>query len=327
MTATARGSRITGLGVYRPARSVGNAEVCALIDSDDEWVRRRSGIVSRRFAGPDEDVVSMAVTAGQAALADAGLPAASLDAVLVSSMSHLSQSPAAAPQVAHRLGSTAAAMDLNAACAGFCHALAVADSLVRAHTAEHVLVVGSDKMTDIIDPEDRSTAFLFGDGAGAVVVGPSADRGIGPVAWSSDGGGRHLIGHSSSWLDLRDKPDLPWPTMRMAGQEVFRWVTREAPATARAALELAGLTTGDLAAFIPHQANLRMIDKVARDLGLPEHVRVARDAETAGNTSAASIPLAMHRLLDSGAVRSGDSALLVGFGAGLTLAAQVVALP
>ncbi|WP_240543001.1 beta-ketoacyl-ACP synthase III [Solihabitans fulvus] len=316
-----------GLGAYRPARAVSNAEVCELIDSDDEWIRRRTGIVSRRFAGPDEDVVSMAVEAGARALEQAGLPGSRLDTIVLASMTHLQQSPGAAPQVAHRLGSRAAAMDVNAACAGFCHGLAVADSLVRSRTADHVLVIGSDKMTDVIDPTDRSTAFLFADGAGAVVVGPSESMGIGPVAWGSDGDLHHLIAHSASWLELRDKPDLPWPTMRMAGQEVFRWTTREVPATARTALALAGLAPADLAAFIPHQANLRIIEKVAKEIDLPPHVAIARDIVTAGNTSAASIPLAMAQLVESGEVADGGAALLIGFGAGLTQAAQVVQLP
>jgi 3-oxoacyl-[acyl-carrier-protein] synthase-3 len=305
---------------------VSNDEVCALIDSTDEWVRRRSGIVSRRFAGPDEDVVAMAVAAGTVALAEAGLAASRIDTVIVATMSHLEQTPAAAPQVADRLGSRAAAFDVNAACSGFCVALGTADALVRSGTAEYVLVVGADKMTDIIDPRDRSTAFLFGDGAGAVVVGPG-DSGISPVAWNSDGSGKGLIAHSAPWTVLRDDPAADWPTMEMSGQSVFRWATREVPVTARAALKLAGITADELAAFIPHQANIRITEAIARSLELPGSVVLARDVVTAGNTSAASIPLAMEQLLTSGEVESGGLALLVGFGAGLTQAAQVVELP
>jgi 3-oxoacyl-[acyl-carrier-protein] synthase-3 len=207
------------IGSYRPRRVVENDEVCALLDVDDEWVRRRSGIVSRRFAAADEDVVSMGVAAGRDALDRAGLSPSRVNAVVLATMSHLWQTPAAAPQIAERLGSKAAAFDANAACAGFCVALALGDSLVRSGAADYVLVIGSDKMTDIIDPRDRSTAFLFGDGAGAVVVGPG-DAGIGPVAWSSDGAGSGLIAHSGSWRTLRDDPGAEWPTMRMAGREV-----------------------------------------------------------------------------------------------------------
>jgi 3-oxoacyl-[acyl-carrier-protein] synthase-3 len=325
-TASRSGARIISLGVHRPARVVSNDEVCARIGSTDEWVRRRSGIVSRRFAGPDENVVTMAAAAAGAALANAGLAASRVDTVILATMSHLEQSPPAAPQIADRLGSRAAAFDVHAACAGFCVALGNADALVRAGMAEYVLVVGSDKMTDIIDPTDRSTAFLFGDGAGAVVVGPG-EPGIAPVAWHSDGSGRDLIAHSASWSALRDDPAAAWPTMRMAGQSVFRWATGEVPATAMAALKLAGLTQDDLRAFIPHQANIRITEAIARTLELGPQVAIAQDVTTAGNTSAASIPLAMEQLLTSGAATSGDLALLVGFGAGLTQAAQVVELP
>lgn len=320
------GARIVSVGAYRPERVVSNDEVCALVDSTDEWVRRRSGIETRRFAGRDENVVSMAVEAGRSALARAGIAPSRVDTVIVATMSHLEQTPAAAPQVADRLGSRAAAFDVNSACAGFCVALGTADALVRAGTAEYVLVIGADKMTDIIDPRDRSTAVLFGDGAGAVIVGPG-ELGITPVAWGSDGSGRDMIAHSAPWTALRDDPTAEWPTMRMAGQSVFRWATREAPATARAALKLAGMTVADLAAFIPHQANIRITETLAKALELPERVVVAQDVRTAGNTSAASIPLAMDQLLSTQDNLSGGQALLVGFGAGLTQAALVVELP
>lgn len=319
-------SRILGVGAHRPGRVVDNEEACAHIDSGDDWVRRRSGIERRRFAGPGEDVVSMGVAAGRAALEHAELAPSRIDVVVLATMSHLEQSPAGAPQIAEHLVGKAAAFDINAACAGFCVALATADSLVRSGAADHVLVVGSDKMTDVIDPCDRSTAFLFGDAAGAVVVGPGGG-GIGPVAWSSDGAGRDLIAHSSSWAALRDDPGAQWPTMRMAGREVYRWATEEVPITSRTALKLAGVTVDDLAAFVPHQANLRMIDAIAKRLELPGEVVVAEDVVDSGNTSAASIPLAMERLLHTGEAPSGGLALLVGFGAGLTQAAQVVALP
>ncbi|GLZ28591.1 3-oxoacyl-[acyl-carrier-protein] synthase 3 protein 1 [Lentzea sp. NBRC 105346] len=322
-----RQSRIVSVGAYRPAREVGNDEVCALIDSTDEWVRRRSGITSRRYASADETVVTMGEEAARIALSRAGLDVSEVDTVILATMSHLHQSPAAAPQIASRLGTKCAAFDISAACAGFCHALGVADALVRGGCAEHVLVVGSEKMTDIIDPLDRTTAFLFGDGAGAAVVSPSDVRGIGPVEWSSDGGNHHLIEHSSSWLDLRDKPDAEWPTMRMSGQEVFRWATQHVPEAAAAALAKAGVRADELAALVPHQANLRIVETIASKLGLPPHVAVARDVVTAGNTSSASIPLALDALLSSGEVAPGGSALLVGFGAGLAVASQVVTLP
>jgi len=321
------GSRIRGVGAFRPARIVYNDEICGPIDSTDEWIRKRSGIVSRHVAGPQETIPDMAVAAGTAALADAGVTAGDVDAVLVASMSYLYQSPPAAPVIAERLGAKgAAAFDIGAACAGFCHSLAVADALVRGGTARNVLVIGAERMTDIIDPKDRSTAFLFGDGAGAVLVGPAPDAGIGPVVWGSDGTRSDLVAHDDSWLGVRDKPEA-WPYMRMSGPEVFRWAIQEVTAVARGAVEAAGVSVGDLAAFVPHQANARIIERMARDLRLGDPTAVARDVERSGNTSAASIPLALEALLTAEPGRSGGLALLIGFGSGLSHAAMVVRLP
>ncbi|WP_030326527.1 beta-ketoacyl-ACP synthase III [Streptomyces sp. NRRL B-3229] len=321
------GARILGIGAYRPRRIVGNDELEAPTGRSDDWIRRRTGIVERRFAEPGETVMDMAVEAARKALADAGVTPDRVDLVLLSSMSNLRQSPGGAPEVAHRLGTGSAALDLNAACAGFCYALGVADGLVRSGTAGHVLVIGSDKMSDLVDPYDTSAAFLFADGAGAMVVGPTADEGIGPVIWGADGGLRHLIAHSATWRELRDAPDMPWPTMKMRGTEVFRWAVGEIPAIAEQALRAAGATAADLCAFVPHQANLRITNAMAGRLALPPHVAVARDITHTGNTSAASIPLAIDRLRETGAVPPGGLALLAGFGAGLSWAAQVVRLP
>ncbi|WEH43181.1 beta-ketoacyl-ACP synthase III [Streptomyces sp. AM 2-1-1] len=322
------GSRILGVGAYRPARVVENDEVAGPIDSSDEWIRRRSGIVSRRFAAPDETVVAMAAAASLKALAQAGVAPSSVDTVLLASMSHREQSPPAAPRIAHLIGArSAGAMDLGAACAGFCHALATADALIRSGSSRNVVVVGSERMSDIVDPTDRGTAFLFGDGAGAVVVGPAAEPGIGPVVWGSEGDRHEAIAHSAPWPAVGAAAGTAPPTLRMDGPAVFRWAVATVPGAARAALDAAGLAPGDLAAFVPHQANLRIIEGAAAALRLPPHVVVARDIVRAGNTSAASIPLALEELLARGAVPRGGLALLVGFGAGLAHAAQVVALP
>jgi 3-oxoacyl-[acyl-carrier-protein] synthase-3 len=321
------GSRILGVGAYRPNRVVDNHTVSARIDSSDEWIFQRSGITTRRFADADESVITMATHASVKALAQAGVAPDSVDTVLFASMSYLEQSPPAAPRVAHLMGAHGAgAMDIGAACAGFCYSLAVADSLIRAGTARHIVVVGSERMSDMIDPDDRGTAFLFGDGAGAVVLGPADEPGVGPVVWGSDGGSHTLIAHNRSWLDVRDQP-APWPTLRMAGPEVFRWAVQTAGEVAQQALDAAGLRPSDLTAFIPHQANGRIIDAVARNLGLSADVVVAKEVAAVGNTSAASVPLAMEDLLSGGAVPPGSTALLVGFGAGLVFAAQVVTLP
>lgn len=326
---TAAGSahaRIHGVGAYRPSRVVTNDEICARIDSSDEWIRRRSGIVTRHFADSDETIVTMGTEAARKALACAGTDPGDVGLVLLATTSFLEQVPPAAPRIAHLLGTQAAAMDVGAACSGFSYGLTLAGSVVRSGEARFVVVIGSERMSDIVDSADRGSAFLFGDGAGAVVVGPSDTPGLGPVVWASDGVQHRVIAHDRSWLDTRDGSG-PWPTLTMAGPEVFRWATRTVPEISRQALDAAGLDVADLAAFIPHQANARIVDSVARSLGLAPHTAVARDVVRAGNTSAASVPLAMDALLAQGGLSRGDPALLVGFGAGLTCAAQVVALP
>ncbi|MET8825648.1 beta-ketoacyl-ACP synthase III [Streptomyces sp. NPDC004610] len=322
------GARVLGVGAYRPSRVVSNAEVAGAIDSSDDWIRRRSGIVTRRFAAPDETVVEMAATASLKALAQAGVAPESVDAVLLASMSVLEQSPPAAPRLAHRIGAAGAgAVDVGAACAGFVHALATADSLIRSGNARYVVVAGAERMSDIVDPGDRGTAFLFGDGAGAVVVGPSGEPGIGPVVWGSQGDRHSAIAHSDPWPVQGTAAAGTVPTMRMDGPAVFRWAVATVPRAARAALAAAGVTADDLAAFVPHQANLRIIDAAVTQLALPDRVAVARDVVDTANTSAASIPLALEALIARGAVPRRGLALLVGFGAGLSHAAQVVRLP
>lgn len=323
----ARHARILGVGGYRPARVVPNSELVERINSSDEWIRERSGIVSRRWAAPDEDVVDMGLDASRQALKAAGLEPSRVGAVLVATVTHPFQTPSAASALAHRLGATpAAAMDVSAACAGFCHAVTLAGDMVRGGSAEHVLVVGVEKLSDFTDPDDRSTAFIFGDGAGAVVIGPSDSPGIGPTVWGSDGEQWDAIRSRDSWLAVRDH-GAGWPYLTMAGQSVFRWAVWQMAPVAQQALEKAGVSADQLDAFIPHQANLRIIDSMIKALRLPAHVRVARDVVDSGNTSAASIPLAMERMLREGEAPHGGLALLIGFGAGLTYAAQVVTLP
>ncbi|WP_370942154.1 beta-ketoacyl-ACP synthase 3 [Amycolatopsis sp. cg5] len=321
-------ARVLGVGAYRPRRVVTNPEVCAHIDSTPEWIESRSGIRTRRFAGPDETLCAMAVSAGKAALADAGIDPDQLDCVIVASMSNLVQTPPLSVLVADELGArNSAGFDLSAACAGFCHALAVAGDLVRAGSARQVLVIGAERMTDIVDRTDRTIAFMFADGAGAAVVGSSAEPGIGPVVRWADGRSRGGLYMNTTWAQFRDDPTLEWPAMKMDGQRVFRWVVENAVPAAKEALRRAGIGVGDLAAFIPHQANVRMIEVLADRLGLPAAVAVSRDVVTAGNTSAASIPLAMRAMLDAGAAEPGGAALLIGFGAGLNYAGQVALLP
>jgi 3-oxoacyl-[acyl-carrier-protein] synthase-3 len=203
----------------------------------------------------------------------------------------------------------------------------MANDMVRSGSARHVLVVGVEKLSDFVDLHDRGTAFIFGDGAGAVVVGPSDTPAIGPTVWGSDGSQWEAIVNKSSWIEYRDTENAEWPALKMAGQTVFRWAVWQMSPVAQKALDAAGVAAGDLAAFIPHQANARIVAAMVKQLHLPEHVPVSYDIEQSGNTSAASIPLAMDRMLEEGTAQRGGLALLIGFGAGLTYAAQVVELP
>jgi 3-oxoacyl-[acyl-carrier-protein] synthase-3 len=328
VTSGAEYSRILSVGSYRPARVVTNEEICRTIDSSDEWIRERSGIVSRRWAAPDESVTDMAEAASRVAIERAGLTGADVDVVLLATVTHPYQTPSSASLLAHRIGATpAAALDISAACAGFCYAVSLASDMVRGGSARHVLVVGVEKLSDFTDPFDRSTAFIFGDGAGAVVIGPSDHPGIAPTVWGSDGSNWDAIVNKHSWLEYRDFEDAEWPALKMAGQTVFRWAVWQMSPVAQKAVDAAGIASADLAAFIPHQANVRIIDAMVKQLRMPQHVKVARDIAETGNTSAASIPLAMDRMLTDGEVAGGGLALLIGFGAGLTYAAQVVELP
>jgi 3-oxoacyl-(acyl-carrier-protein) synthase III len=316
------------VGVYRPHRSVLNSEIIEAIDSSDEWIKERSGIHSRRIAGEDESVVSMSVAAAKSALDRAGISAEQLGAVICATVTYPFQTPSAATDIALQLGAPKVpAFDISAACAGFCYGVGIASDLVRAGTAEYVLLVGVEKLSDFTDPSDRGTAFIFADGAGAVVIGPSDTPGIGPMIWGSDATAREAILMEPSWVDLRDPDSIGWPDIKMQGQTVFRWAVYQMAPVALEALAAAGISADQLDAFIPHQANERIIDAMAKAMQLPESVAIARDIRTSGNTSAASIPLAMDALYQEGAVKSGDTALLIGFGAGLVYAAQVVQLP
>ncbi|MEU7167997.1 ketoacyl-ACP synthase III [Streptomyces morookaense] len=321
-------ARIMGVGGYRPVRVVPNEEILKRIDSSDEWIRSRSGIATRHWAGPEETVAAMSVEAAGKAIADAGIDPSQIGAVLVSTVSHFKQTPAIATEIAHRIGAgNPAAFDISAGCAGFGYGLTMAKGLVVEGSAEYVLVIGVERLSDLTDLDDRSTAFLFGDGAGAVVVGPSDEPAMGPTVWGSEGDKAETIKQTIAWDVYREETDVRFPAITQEGQAVFRWAVFEMAKIAQQALDQAGITAEDLDVFVPHQANMRIIDSMVKTLKLPESVVVARDVETTGNTSAASIPLAMERLLATGAAKSGDTALLIGFGAGLVYAATVVTLP
>ena len=325
-------ARVLGVGVYRPDRLVPNADVVDAIDSSDEWIQQRSGIKSRRWAGPDESVQMMSVAASRLALERAGIDATQIDCVIVATVSHLLQTPAVATAIAHELGTkNPAAFDISAACSGFCHGMSMAADFIRAGSASHVLVIGVERLTDILDLTDRGTAFIFADGAGAAVVGPSDTPGIGPVVWGSDGEQFDYIRQREDWRDVVGTPEEPgsgvMPHLTMQGNQVFRWASFAMAKIGQQALDKAGISIDDLDVFVPHQANMRIIDAMARSMKLPAHVRIARDVAEQGNTSAASVPLALDRMMVDGEARSGDTALLIAFGAGLSYAAQVITVP
>jgi 3-oxoacyl-[acyl-carrier-protein] synthase-3 len=324
---TAAQATLLGLGAYRPRRVVPNSEIVEAIDSSDEWIQQRSGIIERRWAMPEETVQVMSVSAAREALADAGVEPGQLDCVIVATVSHMLQTPAVAAAVAHELGSTAAAFDISAACAGFCHGLALASDMVRAGSATHVLVIGVERLSDITDPTDRGTAFIFADGAGAAVVGRSEAPGIGPVVWGSDGEQFELIRQREDWREVVASGSQRMPHLVMQGNAVFRWAAYAMAKIAEEALARTGISAEELDVFVPHQANMRITDAMARSMKLPEHVTIARDIAHQGNASAASIPLALRQLVLDGEARSGDLALLIAFGAGLSYAAQVIRVP
>lgn len=324
----AKYSRLLGIGAERGSLVVTNDDIAGPIDSSDEWIRQRTGIATRRRATPDLDVLDLAQRAAEKAISHAGIAANEIDAIILSTITYFHQTPAGATILADRLGiENPAAYDISAACAGYTYGIGQADAMVRSGAAKNVLVIGAEKMSDFIDPTDRSISFLLGDGAGACIVGPSDFPGIGPTVWGSDGSKADAIRQTHAWSQLRTDPELGWPTLRQDGQPVFKWASFQMPKIAQLALDAAGVQAQDIQAFIPHQANMRIIDQMIKVLKLPEDVVVARDIVDTGNTSAASIPLATERLLTEGSVKSGDLALQIGFGAGLAYASQVVVLP
>lgn len=313
---SANGSKILAFGHYQPSRVVTNDDLAQMVDTNDEWIQSRVGIKERRIADT-ETVADMAGFAAEKALAASGLTAADIDLVIVATCSSIDRSPNVACRVADKLGiAGAAAFDLNTACSGFSYALANADHAIRAGAAKHALVIGAEKLSQITDWSDRSTAVIFADGAGAAVVSATAEGeepGVGPVVWGSEPSDAIAI---EGWQ----------PYIVQEGQKVFRWATGTAPQVALAACEKAGVAPGDLGGFVPHQANLRIIEPLARKIGVDPAV-LSRDIVESGNTSAASIPLALSKMIERGEVKSGSPVLLVGFGGGLTYAGQVVRCP
>jgi 3-oxoacyl-[acyl-carrier-protein] synthase III len=319
-------ARILSVGSATPSRVIDNEFLLQYIDSSDEWITQRTGISERRWIGEGENIETLSMTAATSAIERSGVDPAQIDAIIVSTISHYHQTPALAPKLAHLLGlDDAAAYDISAACAGFSYGLAQAESMIRTGQAQYVLLIAGETISEITDLTDRGTAFLFGDGAGAVVVGPSETNGIGPVVWGSDGSQEGAIWQTKDWHAAVEAGEFP--KLGMNGQAVFKWATGFIAKAAKQCLDEAGIAPEDLDVFIPHQANNRITDTLLRYLKLPEGVVVARTIKHLGNNSAATIPMAMDALLASGEAKSGQTALIIGFGAGLVYAGQVITLP
>ena len=312
------GSRIISLGHYQPSRVVTNDDLARVVDTNDQWIRERVGIVTRRVADT-ETVADMAAAAAGKALAGSGLSAADIDHVVVATCSSVDRCPNVATRVAAKLGVRApAAYDINTACSGFSYALATADHAIRAGASRYAIVIGAEKLSDVTDWTDRATCILFGDAAGAAVVGPVEEGeapGIGPVLWGSAPERGDAV-RIEGWR----------PYIKQEGQTVFRWATTALAPLAYEACTRAGVAPEEIAAFVAHQANGRIIDGIAKRLNLPNAI-IAKDIVESGNTSAASVPLALSKLVERREVPSGAPVLLFGFGGGLTYAGQVVRCP
>ncbi|MEU4316926.1 beta-ketoacyl-ACP synthase 3 [Nocardia sp. NPDC024068] len=328
-----------GIGAYRPQRVVSNAEVCEVLDSTDEWIFERSGIRNRRWISGDESLRSISVAAGRRALRNSGVDPAKIGALILATSSWPMLTPHGAPIVASDLGLNGLpAFDLTSGCGGFGYGLGVGADMIRAGSAEYVLLIGAETMTIGIDPTDRGTAFIFGDGAGAVVLGPSEENGISPTVWGSDGENAEAIKQDINFIDYMQRAEdlqgtdpavepIGRMALRMEGPRVFRWAAVTLPRALSTALDMAGVSKDDIEVFIPHQANARINELMKKNLGLADDIPMAGDIENTGNTSAASIPLAMEEMLATGKAKGGQLALLLGFGAGLSYAGQVVTLP
>ncbi len=322
------GTKVVGVGGYRPKRIVTNEEVAPLIDSSDQWIRERSGIIHRRFANEEETVAEMAKLATLKALKFANLDPEQVDLLILATATNPAQLPNLAMEVTHKIGAIhAGAYDLGAACSGFSYGLAAASEAILAGDAKVAVIVGSERMSDFVSKYDRGTAFLFGDGAGAFVVTAADEFLIAPPIWGADGSMAEAICMTKTWTDFQAETASEFPSLKMEGQKVFRWAITEMVKVAHGALEKAGIKVSDLGAFIPHQANQRITDHIAKSLNLPEHVAIAKDGIQMGNTTAATIPLALETLIENKEVKSGDLALLMGFGAGLSYSGQVIAIP
>ena len=319
---------ITGWGMYAPARVMTNDELATMVETSDEWIVSRTGIHERRIAADDETTTSLSVNAARDALAVAGLAPAEVDLVIVATCTPDYYMPATAVLVAHELGATrAAGFDLMAACSGFVFALATASAYVRSGMHRNVLVVGVELLSRFLDYTDRNTCVLFGDGAGAVIVSASdAPGGLLGLDMYSDGSGKEGIIFPAGGSACPTTPKTVAEGghfVHMAGKEVYKYATRQLAESSRSALRSAGLSVGDVDQFLFHQANLRIIESVQNAVGIPSDKTYLNIAKY-GNTSAASVPMALVEAIAEGRIKQGDRLLMAAFGAGYTAGAAVV---
>ena len=313
---------ITGLGTYVPERVLSNVELSEFLDTSDEWIRSRTGIRERRISAENEVTSDVSIAAARRALEDAGVTAADIDLVIIGTISPDMGFPATAAIVADRLGcGEAAAYDLSAGCTGFMYAIAQGHGAVASGLARRALVIGADVLSKILDWTDRSTLVLFGDGAGAVVLERSDEAGFLSFELGADGGGGPQLNYpGSGTVPLADGEKH---FLQMNGREVFKFATRVLVSSAERALEAADLTVDDVDLYVPHQANVRIIDHAVRRLGFPEE-KVVVNVDRYGNTSSGSIPLGLADALDAGRLQSGHVVLMTGMGAGLTWGSAVI---
>ena len=321
-------AQVTGWGKYVPEQILSNEDLSRLVETSDEWIRTRTGIAARRIAGAHDTTASMAIRAARQALAVAGLAPQKLDLIIVATATPEHLFPATACLVQDALGAAhAGAFDLSAGCTGFIYALSVAAEMIAAGTYRNILVVGAETLSRIVNWRDRNTCVLFGDGAGAVVLQPGeGGGGILASTLGADGSGGDLLMIPAGGSKLPAGPatfEKGQHYIHMDGREVYRFATRVIARAAREVTEAAGLKLGDVDLLIPHQANIRIIDSAVKDLGVPRD-RVYVNLQRYGNTSAASIPIALCEAVEEGRLQPGDHAVLVGFGAGLTWGAVLL---